>query len=318
MSARRLATLLPNACSELLGGGQPRTWSALAHSAAALLDDRCRPSTSYSPVEPASGPAVHRYAGTVQAAATSVSQWRKAHTAACPQHGPSCSHNHPRQQQSTADATTGTKPAPRRALTLEEVEKACRGCEKLVKRGGLVCNGCATVQPPDESLSYFELFSLPDSSFDLDPQLLEKRYKQLQWNLHPDKMGHKPAQEREFSAQHASLINLAYSILKSPLSRANYLLALKGVNAGEAFEGTIDDPELLMEVLEAREEVESTDDPVALSQLLARNRKQQEGLVARLSAAFRSGDMAAAVSLTHQLQYVAKLEQEIVKKLPQL
>lgn len=61
-------------------------------------------------------------------------------------------------------------------------------------------------------------------------------------------MGHKPPQEREFSAQHASVINLAYSILKSPLSRANYLLASKGVNAGEAFEGTIDDPELLMEV----------------------------------------------------------------------
>ncbi|KAG2445892.1 hypothetical protein HXX76_000496 [Chlamydomonas incerta] len=244
-----------------------------------------------------------------------------AHTVACPQHGPSCSHNHPHQQPqhgAAADGAASSKPAPRRALTLEEVEKACRGCDKLVKRGGLVCNGCATVQPPDESLNYFELFSLPGNSFDLDPQLLEKRYKLLQWNLHPDKMGHKPPQEREFSAAHASLINLAYSILKSPLSRANYLLALKGVNAGEAFEGTIDDPELLMEVLEAREEVEGTDDPAALSQLLAHNRQQQAGLVGRLSAAFRSGDTGAAVSLTHQLQYVARLEQEIVKKLPQL
>ena len=72
------------------------------------------------------------------------------------------------------------------------------------------------------------------------------------------------------------------------------------------------------QVLEAREEVEGTDDPAALAQLLAHNRRQQEGLVGRLSAAFRAGDMGAAVSLTHQLQYVAKLEQEIVKKLPQL
>lgn len=50
--------------------------------------------------------------------------------------------------------------AARRVLTLEDVEKACWSCEKLVQRGGLVCHGCETVQPPDESLNYFELFSL--------------------------------------------------------------------------------------------------------------------------------------------------------------
>ncbi len=72
------------------------------------------------------------------------------------------------------------------------------------------------------------------------------------------------------------------------------------------------------QVMEAREEVDDTDDPGRLAQLLARNRAKQEGLVGRLSAAFKAGDMAAAVGLTHQLQYVAKLEQEIVKKLPSL
>ncbi|PNH09450.1 hypothetical protein TSOC_003934 [Tetrabaena socialis] len=74
----------------------------------------------------------------------------------------------------------------------------------------------------------------------------------------------------------------------------------------------------LRTVLEAREEVEATDDPAVLSALLAANRQQQEGVVAELSAAFRSGDLAAAVGWTHKLQYVARLEQEIVRKLPQL
>ncbi|GLI59059.1 hypothetical protein VaNZ11_000889 [Volvox africanus] len=208
--------------------------------------------------------------------------------------------------------------ASRRHLTLEEMEKACWSCDKLVKRGGLVCNGCETIQPPDETLNYFELFSLPETSFDINPRLLERRYKQLHWNVHPDKMGQKPTEEREFSAQQASIINLGYSILKSPLSRANYLLALRGISAGDSFEGTLEDPELLVEVMEAREEVEDTDDPTALSALLVRNRQQQAGLVAELSAAFRADDMKAAVALTNQLQYVAKLEQEIIKKLPQL
>lgn len=204
-------------------------------------------------------------------------------------------------------------------MSLEDVERACRSCDKRVKRGGLVCHGCETIQPPDESLNYFDLFSLPDT-FDIDPQLLEKRYKGLQWNLHPDKMGRKAAEEQEFSAQHASNVNLAYSVLKSPLSRANYMLMLRGVNAGDSFEGTIEDPELLMEVLEAREEVESTDDVQRLQQLLARNRQQQEALVRGLSEAFRAGEgqLDRAVALVTQLQYLARLEQEIVKKLPQL
>ena len=37
-------------------------------------------------------------------------------------------------------------------------------------------------------------------------------------------MGHKPAEEQEFSARHSAAVNLAYAVLKSPLSRANYLV----------------------------------------------------------------------------------------------
>ncbi len=75
-----------------------------------------------------------------------------------------------------------------------------------------------------------------------------------------------------------------------------------------------------LQVLEAREEVESTDDAQVLQQLLARNRQQQEGLVRGLSEAFGAGEggLDRAVALVTQLQYLARLEQEIVKKLPQL
>lgn len=75
-----------------------------------------------------------------------------------------------------------------------------------------------------------------------------------------------------------------------------------------------------LQVLEAREEVESTDDVQRLQQLLARNRQQQEALVRGLSEAFRAGEgqLDRAVALVTQLQYLARLEQEIVKKLPQL
>lgn len=62
-------------------------------------------------------------------------------------------------------------------------------------------------------------------TFDVDPQALEKKYKRLQWQLHPDKAGSKTAVEQDYSAAQASQINQAYQILRHPLSRANYLVS---------------------------------------------------------------------------------------------
>lgn len=78
----------------------------------------------------------------------------------------------------------------------------------------------------------FHVSVRPETSFDINPQLLERRYKALQWNLHPDTKSLKPPEEREFSTQQAAVVNLAYSILKSPLSRANYLVRHRGVRMG--------------------------------------------------------------------------------------
>lgn len=60
--------------------------------------------------------------------------------------------------------------------------------------------------------------------FDLDPAALEKRYKLLQWQLHPDKSVTKTAEERQYSAEQAALINQAYGVLRNPLTRANYMV----------------------------------------------------------------------------------------------
>ncbi|KAG2500829.1 hypothetical protein HYH03_001591 [Edaphochlamys debaryana] len=323
MSARRFISLLGRRdVGELAAAAR---WAPFAASASgAIAADACQPSTS----APSTVDQLLLRLARGAPAASLPTGLRWAHDHACTS---ACTHEDEEHKESAArpqssrqrpsrpldDAAAQHASGRARPVTLEELEKACWSCDKHVKRGGLVCHGCETVQPPDDSLNYFDLFSLP-LTFDLAPAFLEKRYKALQWNLHPDKMGHKAPEEREFSAQQAALVNLAYSILKAPLSRANYMLMLRGISAGDNHEGTIEDPELLMQVLEAREEVEDTSDPATLSALLARNRAQQEGLVGQLSAAFRDGDERRAVGLVTQLQYLAKLEAEIIKKLPQL
>lgn len=67
----------------------------------------------------------------------------------------------------------------------------------------------------------------PDSNqptFDLDPAALEKRYKLLQWQLHPDKAVNRTPLEQQFSAEAATRVNQAYGVLRRPLSRANYMV----------------------------------------------------------------------------------------------
>jgi curved DNA-binding protein CbpA len=58
----------------------------------------------------------------------------------------------------------------------------------------------------------------------VDEAALERRYKLLQWTLHPDKSVSRTPQEQGFSAEHASHVNQAYGVLRKPLSRANYLV----------------------------------------------------------------------------------------------
>lgn len=64
-------------------------------------------------------------------------------------------------------------------------------------------------------------------TFDLDPAALEKRYKLLQWQLHPDKTVTRSPEEQHFSAEQATRVNQAYGVLRHPLSRANYMVGLQ-------------------------------------------------------------------------------------------
>ena len=71
---------------------------------------------------------------------------------------------------------------------------------------------------------------------------------------HPDRFVGKPAEQRAKASVEAAALNDAYRTLKDPLARAIYLAELNGVEMpGDG--KTIDDPELLMEAMDAREEL---------------------------------------------------------------
>ena len=105
----------------------------------------------------------------------------------------------------------------------------------------------------DFSTDYFSLFELP-STFRLDSSVLDKRYREVQALVHPDKFVQAGNAERRLSLQWATHANEAYQTLKKPLARAQYLLKLTGHDL-DAENNTAMPSEFLMEQMEWREAV---------------------------------------------------------------
>lgn len=179
------------------------------------------------------------------------------------------------------------------------------------------CPGCGSVQPANmdtASDQYFQMFGMDEPVFSLDPQQLEKTYKGLQRQLHPDKFSTASPLEKEYAHQQAAVVNAAYDVLKKPLRRAHYILNHEGFGACEGM--TITDPELLMSVMEAREEVEEAgSDRAVLQPLLDRMQGLEAGCVQELAQAFAAGDLSHAAELTTQLRYICRIKEAILDKM---
>jgi len=168
----------------------------------------------------------------------------------------------------------------------------------------------------DIKQNYFEFLGLPEV-YPLDQQALSERTRELQKKLHPDKFSHLSDRERRLSVQYTAYLNEAVSTLKSPLSRAQYLLHLKGVDTFSESSVQLD-PMFLMQQMEWREELESVRDEAdpdeALEALQAIVDDQLAELRQRFQTAYESGgetDLEAAAMSVRKMQFIDKLGREI-------
>jgi molecular chaperone HscB len=135
--------------------------------------------------------------------------------------------------------------------------------------------------------------------------------------VHPDLCTTHPDREKAASAAASARINVGHKALKNPATRAQYLLKLHGLDAlGEGAGTTGVSPQLLMQVMEAREAILDPDTPrAALSKLRDRNAHAVKLCSDDLSKAFRAGDLVHARAITIALQYYTKIEDEIVTRM---
>ena len=157
--------------------------------------------------------------------------------------------------------------------------------------------------------NYFELLGL-EPSFALVESDLEQRYIRAQQDTHPDKMIARTAPERAAAIQRSMDINAAYDTLKSPLTRAQHLLALQNIHVNTEND-TIKPPQtLLMEVMEIREQLQSIETPEQLQQAHKDIKKACNICTAQLQTAFDAPDYNHAAELTIRLRYLGKLLEE--------
>ena len=170
-----------------------------------------------------------------------------------------------------------------------------------------------TVVNPEFSRDHFDLLGLP-VAYAVDPSRLERGYRELQSQVHPDRFAAAPEAEKRVAMQWATRANEAYRTLRDPVDRARYLLHLKGYDTDEDT-NTAMPPDFLMQQMEWREAVAQARG--------ARDRPRLETLRTDLGAAHgemlgqleraidREANYGAGCSLVRKLRFLEKLEEEI-------
>ena len=158
--------------------------------------------------------------------------------------------------------------------------------------------------------NHFELFGLAPA-FGLETEALERSYRQIQAQVHPDRFAHAGDAERRASLQWTTRVNEAYRTLKDPVQRAKHLLELQGVDV--AFEtNTAMPPDFLMQQMDLREALEEAKDAPRLDALRTELRRSRSTLETEIEQALdRKKDYAAAAGLVRKLQFLDKLDSEI-------
>jgi molecular chaperone HscB len=165
---------------------------------------------------------------------------------------------------------------------------------------------------PPADKSFFDLFGLP-VGFEIDVTDLAARYRKLAREAHPDRFVGGSDAERRLAMQVTALLNEAFRVLKEPVSRARYLLELKGISFPEGTVAAVA-PAFLMQQMELRERLDELhDDQGGLEQFSGEVNallREKEGLL-RTQLAPQSWHPQQAKLTVQEMQFLEKLRQQI-------
>ena len=160
--------------------------------------------------------------------------------------------------------------------------------------------------------NYFELFHLPQR-FALDQAELDRAYREVQNQVHPDKFVQSSDSEKRVAMQWATHANEAYQVLKKPLRRARYLCELAGVDL-QTESNTSMPPAFLMQQMEWREAFDDArlaNDVPALMSLEKEVRLAQKNELQRVGEALDQQNFDMAAQQVRACMFIEKLIADI-------
>ena len=165
----------------------------------------------------------------------------------------------------------------------------------------------------DFSRNHFELFGLP-ARFRFDAASLDRAYRELQHEVHPDRHAGASEAEQRLALQSSARVNEAYRALKDPVMRAQYLLTLHGIEAFAENETAlpVDFLERQLDRREAAEMALAARDTGALAALQSEIRADVQAVEQRL-AVLLDRDCAWEAARVHvrEFRFLTKLSADI-------
>ena len=163
----------------------------------------------------------------------------------------------------------------------------------------------------------FELFGLVER-FAQDRPALDARWKELQWQAHPDKFAAQGAAAQRVAMQWSVRINEAYQRLKEPLRRAAYLCELHGTPI-QAEDNTAMPAAFLMQQMEWREALEDAQTVAAIDALDDEVMQARKAGLARCEVLIdQQEDYAGAAQQVRALMFIARFADDIDRRREQL
>jgi molecular chaperone HscB len=132
----------------------------------------------------------------------------------------------------------------------------CRTCGAGAPVDEHFCPSCSRILSLGRHGDYFSFLGVP-RRLGLDPQDLERRFRELSRKFHPDYFYNAAPAERLASLERSSYLNDAFRTLRNPVSRIEHLLALEGLPPAQSDGGSATvPPSLLEEVFELNEQLD--------------------------------------------------------------
>ena len=149
----------------------------------------------------------------------------------------------------------------------------------------------------------------PSGPFSIDLSSLRREFLAIQNTAHPDR--HAEATQKQRAEALSARVNEAYRTLQNPLRRAQYILELQGIDVTGDETGKVEDQGLLVEVMEAREQIEDAECEEDLIGVSGENDERSGESVKVLGGLLEMGKWEAARAEAVKLRYWVNIQESV-------